>query len=80
MKVIDCEKFSNFKFLLRVTAHVLHFLEKIWRRPLRFYCAHYSSSELEANELNRAETLWICSIQGQSFEKDKIFAGKLWSG
>ena len=56
------------------------FWEKTWGRPLRFYRAHYSSSELEVNELNRAETLWICSIQDQSFEKDKIFAGKLWSG
>ena len=57
MKVIDGEKFSNFKFLLRVTARVLRFLAKIWGRPLRFYHPHYSSNELEADELNRAEML-----------------------
>ena len=67
MNVIDCEKFSNFKFLIRVTARVLRFLEKMLDRSLGVYNVHYSSSELEADELNRAETLRICSIQ---FEKE----------
>jgi len=54
MNVIDCEKFSNFKFLIRVTAHVLR---KDMGQIIRVYNVHYSSSELEADELNRAETL-----------------------
>ena len=35
MNIIDCEKFSNLKFLLRVTARVLRFAEIIRGRLLK---------------------------------------------
>ena len=37
---------------------------------MRIFSTHYNPSELEAGELNRAEILWIYSVQAQSFEKE----------
>ena len=42
MNVIDCEKSSNFKFLLQVTAHVLCFLESSQKNPVLLPSKHPS--------------------------------------
>ena len=70
MNIIDCERFSDFNFLLRVTACVLHFVEMIRGRPLKILSICYTSSAIEAAKLNRAETLWIRSIQTQLFKNE----------
>lgn len=67
--IIDCERFCNFNFLLRITARVLHFVEMIRGRPLQTLSICHTTLAIEVTELNRAERLWIRSIQTQSFEK-----------
>ena len=47
--IIDCQRFSNFKALLRVTAHVLRFLEKCRGGPLKVSSVQYRNLELEVN-------------------------------
>ena len=69
--IIDCQKFSKWSVLLRVTARVLRFIETCKGTPLKALNVQYSNdSELEAAELERAETLWIRSIQGEAFENE----------
>ena len=46
----------------------MRFAEIIRWRPSKNFEICFSSPEIEATELNRAEVLWICSIQSQSFE------------
>ena len=53
MNIIDCERFSDYNFLLRV----LHFVEMIRGKPLKILSICYNNSEIEAAELNRAEIL-----------------------
>ena len=65
--IINCQRFSDFKALLRVTAHVLRFLEKCRGSPLKVSSVQYSNLQLEAVELERVEMLWICSIQIEAF-------------
>ena len=71
--VIDCQRFSEFKLLLRVTAHVLRFVEIVKSSPLCVLDLIHGHGQLEARELDRAETLWIRSIQFQAFEKEIRF-------
>jgi len=65
--VINCNRFSSFKELLRVTAHVLRFVERCRGSPLQASSVQYINSELEAAELERAEMLWVRSIQAEAF-------------
>ena len=65
--IIDCQRFSDFKVLLRVTTHVLRFLEKCRGSPLKVSSVQYSNLQLEAVELERAEVFWIRSIQIEAF-------------
>ena len=65
--VVDCQRISSFRTLLRVTAHVLRFLERRRGSPLKVFKVEYSTVELEAAELERAEMLWIRSIQAEAF-------------
>ena len=68
--VIDCQRFSDFRALLRVTAYALKFLERLKGSPLKVYSVQYSSLELEAVELERAEVLWVRSIQTEAFDRE----------
>ena len=53
-----CSRYSSWKKLLRVTAYVLQFLGKADAKR---------NCELEAEQIQSAEELWIKSIQCQSF-------------
>ena len=68
--IIDCGKFSSFTFLLRVTAQVLRFVELVRKRSLNVLKVCYTDAAIEAVELNRAEILWIRSVQAQTFQKE----------
>ena len=73
-QVIDIEGYSSVTRLLRITAHILRFIRnakkgvsnrethKTPREPLR--------KELNAQELNEAELLWIKTVQKASFAKE----------
>ena len=71
--VIDRQKFSECKLLLRVTVHILRFVEIVKGSPLRASDLIHGHGQLEARELDQAETLWIRSIQFQAFEKEIRF-------
>jgi len=55
--VIDCNKFSSFKELLKVTAHVLIFVERCRGSPLQVSSVQYSNSELEGERINVIDLL-----------------------
>ena len=59
--VIDCTLCSKFDRLLRVTAYVLKFVKRL-RGDANW------GTNLTANEMAEAETLWIRSIQLSSFD------------
>ena len=76
--IIDCQRFSDLRALLRVTAQVLRFLERCRGSPLKVSSVQYSNLELEAAELERAEMLWVCSIQIEAFHREiQYLEGKL---
>ena len=60
-EIIDCEKFSKWRHLIRVTAYVLRFIKNLKAR--------YSSSKMPASEqlspaeLNEAEYYWVKKAQ-----------------
>ena len=60
--VISCQ-FSRLTLLLHVTAQNLHFIELVKGSPLNVLKVSNGNGPLEAKELDRAETLWIQSIQ-----------------
>jgi len=63
--MFNCKKFSRWSALLRVTARVLRFIETCRGTSLKALSVQYNhDSELEAAELERAELLWILSVQG----------------
>ena len=76
-QVIDIEGYSSVTRLLRITAYILRFIRnakkgvsnrethKTPREPLR--------KELNAQELNEAELLWIKTVQKASFAKEIEF-------
>ena len=69
--IIDCEKFSRWSALLTVTARVLTFIETCRGASLKALSVQYNhDSELEAAELEKAELLWIRSIQRGAFENE----------
>ena len=57
-QIIDADRYSSWKKLLRVTAYILRFVKRanVNRRM-----------ELEAEEIRSAEELWIKSIQCQKY-------------
>lgn len=67
--VIDCQKFSKFNCLVCVTAHVLCFVEIVKGNTLHVLNLMRGHGQLEARELDRAETMWIPSILLQSFKR-----------
>ena len=64
-KVIDVKRYSKLTRLLRVTAYVLRFMRIVKGR------SQTTMSELNANEINEAEILWIKSIQNESFPTEQ---------
>ena len=74
--VISCQKFSRLRLLLHVTAQVLRFIELVKGSPLNVLKVSHGNGPLEAKELDRAETLWIQSIQAQSFEREIRYLGE----
>lgn len=76
--IINCDSFSSFARLLRVTAYVLKFVNKLKvKRSTNNAAANQNTksttSELTAQELDVAESLWIRSIQSVSFSKEIEF-------
>ena len=72
-KVIDTNRFSSLKKLLRVTAYVVRFIDALraarqGKRPVK-----RKMETLTASEVKRAELMWIRSIQGASFGKEIAF-------
>ena len=60
-KVVDCERFSSYKTLLRVTAYVIRFVE---------HCRGIKNEEdLSLKEIQRAENYWIYDMQGTIAKK-----------
>lgn len=58
-QIVDANRYSSYKKLLRITAYVLRFVRRSTERSL----------ELNAEEIRSAEELWIKSIQNQSFSE-----------
>ncbi|XP_065903771.1 uncharacterized protein [Dysidea avara] len=69
-QVVDCEKFSRLRRLLRVTAYVLRFVEilksKIGRRQM------VECSEVSSAEIAEAESRWLLTAQHELIT-DKAF-------
>ena len=59
-----------------MTAQVLRFIELVKGSPLNVLKVSHGNGPLEAKELDRAETLWIQSIQAQSFEREIRYLGE----
>ena len=69
--IIHCENYSNLLRLLRVTAYVCRFVEKV-KGKIRGVKAKELNSELTAAELNKAERLWVIESQ-KSFKEEPAF-------
>ena len=74
-KIIDMERYSSLRKLLRVTAYVLRFINTIKKsrenkRPMHDLAV---SEQLTIEEMKEAELLWIKSVQQQSFEDEILF-------
>ena len=63
-KIIDCQRFSSKKRLLRVTVYVLRFIRKIKKTVV------ISTPEITAQELIEAEEIWIKDIQNDAFPEE----------
>ena len=68
--IMNCQDFSNLNHLLRVTAQVLRFVELVSGKALSVFSVDSHGGLLEATELNRAEIMWMRSIQHQSFSME----------
>ena len=55
---------------LRVTAQVLQFVELTRKKSLNVFKVCYNNPAVEAVELNRAEALWIYSVQAEPFQRE----------
>ena len=63
-RVMDCERYSSYSRLLRVTAYVFRFINNCRKRNKR-------GAELTAKEMEEAETKWICDVQSE-FSTQKL--------
>jgi hypothetical protein len=61
--IMDCKRYSTKKKLLRVTALVKRFIDRLRKRAV--------PAELTAEELRAADKLWLISIQANSFENER---------
>ena len=76
--VIDCQRFSTKKRLLRTTAYVLRFVKVLKQRIVKQREnpeteENSRSSELSTHELRQAEELWIQAVQRNSFVEELKF-------
>ena len=73
---IDCEKFSEWRRLIRVTAYVQRFINniKLKYQRVKGKQAETANSPLTCQELNEAETFWI--IKAQQNVKDRHAKGE----
>lgn len=71
MEVVDCKKFSKLSRLVRVTAYVYKFVQRMKCKTNRQNVV--ISSELSSAEIARAELQWLLTIQ-QGLVKDKAFS------
>ena len=75
-KVIDCKRFSSLNKLLRVTAYVLQFVNKLKSHVANSNsCSPDNSLSLipSAEEINLAELYWMKSIQFNCFQVELIY-------
>jgi len=71
--VIDITRFSDLTKLLRVTALVVKFLNKL-KNPTRTKSNSGSGTEIfTAQEVTNAEELWIKAVQVSSFDEEMKF-------
>ena len=71
--LIDITRFSDLTKLLRVTALVVKFVNKL-KNPVRSKSSSGSGTEiLTAPELTNAEELWIKAVQASSFDEEIEF-------
>ena len=66
--IIDVEKFSSLKKLLRVTAYVLRFVDGCWKRTREI-------NEVKVEEMNHVLNLWVKGEQ-RKILPDKLFPNK----
>lgn len=76
---IDCNKFSNWRRLIRVTAYVLRFIRRLRARGRKESAEEEKALEpedgpLSPEELNRAETHWL--KESQKTLKDRLSKGE----
>ena len=76
-QVIDIERYCSVTRLFRVTAYLLRFIgnakNSVSNRETHKLPEHSSKRELNAQELNQAEMLWIKTVQKASFAKELEF-------
>ena len=74
-KIIDINRYSSMKKLLRVTAYVLRFINKLrkLRQRERPTNEPIVSGQLAAEEIKEAQSLWIRSVQQVSFPNEISF-------
>ena len=76
-EIIKCEEFGTRDFLLRVTAYVLRFINNVKRKVTNKANKHdeviTQNEQLHVDEINRAETYWIRTIQAKSFASEINF-------
>ena len=70
-KIIDVDRYSSMKKLLRVTAYILRFINALKRAQQRTRPVNEPpvSDQLTAEEVKEAQLLWIKSVQRLSFGK-----------
>ena len=62
--IIDCDRYSSYLKLLRVTSNVFRFIKKCRSEDKNI-------DELNSDELNEAECAWICDMQS-CIQKKKL--------
>jgi len=76
LNIINCDCFSNLNSMLRVTAYMLRFVNKIKRRLLRHVEDNEENDELKASTLEQAESLWIRTVQAKAFSSEISYVQK----
>ena len=74
-KIIDVDRYSSMKKLLRVTAYILRFINALKRAQQRTRPVNEPpvSDQLTAEEVKKAQLLWIKSVQRLSFGNEISF-------
>ena len=68
--VIDMDKFSCLRPLVRRTAWVLRAVNNLAAAVNRFHCKPCQEPEVTVEELNRAECHWVCKAQRDTYAKE----------